>query len=380
MAHRPKTKTVKPRKSPPTARSKQETTASKQPTQPKASSAPGEIRRIDQLIWAAVLLLIYVTVGTWGHFDFTNMMGYYDLFADALLDGQLYIDIRPEQGYIHDMIPFEGHYYIQWGPFPGIFHAAAKLVGTPLTDRVACILSAWLTSLIFLAIMLHLRRRFFPEMSKASCRWFFYAFALATPTVIIALRGTVYHESIGIGALSILASFYALLRSLETDGLRWPATAGALIGLAMLTRVTLVLYAPAMFIFLAIALYGRRSSVGKFVGVLAAFSVPVFAAGGIQMLYNAARFGSPWDYGNNYLVDATGQAPFALSRVPENIKHYLLALPTVSNDFPWIEHVGWMPLVETLRAEDVSSALARLSICLVRLGRLPLGQVRVRSS
>ncbi|MDA1312954.1 MAG: hypothetical protein O2968_06435 [Acidobacteria bacterium] len=330
-------------------------------------SLPEAIRTIDLIIWSVVLLTIYATVGTWGNFDFRNLMGYYDLFADTLLAGQLHINIRPEQGYIHDMIPFEGRYYLQWGPLPGIFHAGAKLVGLALTDRLACILAGWLTSLVFLGIMIRLRADFFPEISKAACRWFFFAFALATPTAIIALRGTVYHESIGIGVLFIVASLYAFLRSLEGNMVRWAAAAGAFIGLAMLSRVTLVVYAPALFLFLGIALYARASSFLKLGGTLAAFSLPVFAAGGIQMIYNAARFGSPWDYGNNYLADATGKAPFGLSRIPENLKHYLLALPDVVSDFPWIEHVGWTPLVETLRAEDASSLLLASPFVLLAL-------------
>ena len=34
-----------------------------------------------------------------------------------------------------------------------------------------------------------------------------------------------------------------------------------------------------------------------------------------------------------------------------------MAFPEFKADFPWVEHVGWTPLVETLRAEDVSSLI-----------------------
>ena len=369
MTRRSKSKTAKPRGSPLAGKSPAAAVQgeSSRPSSRQPTSPPDTIRTSDKIVWPVLLLAIYATVGAWGYYDFGNLMGFYDLFADALLAGQLHIDIRPGQGYIHDMIPFEGFYYIQWGPLPGIFHAGAKLVGLALSDRVACILAGWLTSLAFLGIMIRLRARFFPEISKAACRWFFFAFALATPTAIIALRGTVYHESIGIGALFILLSLYAFVRLLEGSMVRWAAVAGASIGFAMLSRVTLVVYAPALFLFLGIALYTRGSSFAKLGGTLAAFSLPVFAAGGIQMLYNAARFGSPWDYGNNYLPTATGKAPFALSRVPENLKHYLFALPDMIRDFPWIEHVGWTPLVETLRAEDASSLLLASPFVLLAL-------------
>jgi hypothetical protein len=382
MARKPTKKTVKARGKPPAASPRTQTSESQEPTgSGEAASSDGDIGKRDKIVWAGVLLFLYTAIGTWGHFNFSNLMGYYDLFADALLAGRLHIAFHPAQGYIHDMIPFEGRYYIQWGPLPGIFHALPKVVGLALSDRVACILTGWLTSLVFLAIMLHLRRRFFPEVSRGACRWFFFASALATPTAIIALRGTVYHESIGVGALCILASLYAFARSIESSSLKWAAVSGAMIGLAMLCRVTLVFYAPALFIFLGLALYVQRRSIPALLGALTAFSVPVFLGGALQMIYNAARFGSPWDYGNNYLVDATGEAPFALSRVPENIKHYLLVLPEFKADFPWVEHVGWTPLVETLRAEDVSSLLLASPFVLlglvawklVRPGSGPLG-------
>lgn len=378
MARKPTKKTVKVRGKPYTEAVHTQTNEQPESIDSgEATSSEGDIGKRDKIVWGSVLLFLYAAIGTWGHFDFSNLMGYYDLFADALLAGRLHIAFHPAQGYIHDMIPFEGRYYIQWGPLPGIFHALPKIVGLSLSDRVACILTGWLTSLVFLAIMLHLRRRFFPEVSKGACRWFFFAFALATPTAMIALRGSVYHESIGVGALCILTSLYAFARSIESGSLKWAAVSGAMIGLAMLCRVTLVFYAPALFIFLALALYVQRRSLPALIGTLTAFSVPVFLGGGLQMLYNAARFGSPWDYGNNYLVDATGEAPFALSRVPENIKHYLLALPEFKADFPWVEHVGWMPLVETLRAEDVSSLL--LASPFVLLGLVAWKLVRSES-
>ncbi len=133
--------------------------------------------------WAlstGALLLIFSVVGTWGQFDFSNLMGYYDLLADAFLKGQLHIDIRPDQTYLHDMIPYEGRYYLQWGPFPGLVHLLAKLIGLPLSDRVACILAGWLTSLVFLQIMLVLRRRFFPGLPKPACLCFFFACWVST--------------------------------------------------------------------------------------------------------------------------------------------------------------------------------------------------------
>ena len=227
MARKPTKKSAKTRGKPPRAPVHTPTADTEEPIDPDESSpSASDIGNRDKITWAGVLLIIYVVVGTWGQFDFSNLMGYYDLFADALLAGRLHIAFHPAQGYIHDMIPFEGRYYIQWGPLPGIFHAIPKVVGLALSDRVACILIGWFTSLAFLAIMVHLRKRFSPEVSKHACRWFFVAFALATPTALIALRGTVYHESIGAGALCILVSLFAFARAIENGSRKWAANLG----------------------------------------------------------------------------------------------------------------------------------------------------------
>ena len=318
-------------------------------------TSPHDVSRADKAIWATLLLGIYLVVSTWGQFDYSDLMGYYGLFADALLDGQLHIDIRPDQMYIHDMVPFEGRYYIQWGPLPAVPYLFAKLSGLPLSDRIACVLTGWLTSLVFLGIVMTLRRRHFPEVPKSAIRWFFFAFALATPTALVALRGTAYHESIGVGALMVTAAFGALLHYQERFTASWALLCGTAIGLATMTRVTMALYGVVLLGFFVAMLYLRKPSRRVVALHLAAYTLPLVAAGLLQMAYNHGRFESPWDYGNAYLVDATGQAPFKLSRVPENALHYVAAPPAIGFDFPWIEHGGWTPRVETLRAEDMSS-------------------------
>src|SRR5262249_1739940 len=53
-------------------------------------------------------------------------------------------------------------------------------------------------------------------------------------------------------------------------------------------------------------------------------------------------------------VDAQ-KPPYKLNRVAENFRHYVLAPIKVRRDVPWLEHIGWQPLVHTGRAEDMSS-------------------------
>ena len=53
--------------------------------------------RKTQVLWAAALLGPYCFLGTWGQFDFSDLVGYYNMLTDAFLDGHLYIRPTPQQ-------------------------------------------------------------------------------------------------------------------------------------------------------------------------------------------------------------------------------------------------------------------------------------------
>ena len=229
-------------------------------------------------VWAGILLIIYGVVGTWGYFDFSNMMGYYDLLADAFLKGQLHIDIRPGDMYVHDMIPFEGRYYLQWGPVPALFHMAAKSISLTLSDRVACLLIAWMTTLVFWQIISILGRRFFPDLPRGIYPWFFMAFGLSTTAAVIGLRGTVYHESIGMAALGVMLAVLSLLKYLEKPSWSWALVAGLGIGAAVGSRIPLALYGIGLGCGLLAVQYLRRHSIGTALSHVAAYSIPILVS------------------------------------------------------------------------------------------------------
>jgi len=324
---------------------------------PERTLAPPEpFTAKEKVIAAAILLAIYAIAGTWGQFDFSTAEGYFSLYGEALLHGRLHIGISPEQTYLQDMIPYEGRYYPQWGPVPALPHAAAKLFGLTLSDRISCLLAGWLTALVFLHIVLRLRRRFFPNVSNGACRWFFFAFGLGTAAVLVSLRAIVYHESIVVSSLFVMSGFWAFLRYLETPTTGWAAASGGLLALAVGSRVLMALYGAAAGLALLWRLWQRRSSLRVAASHALAYGLPLALAAGTLMTMNYVRFGSPWDYGNNYLPDATpGLEPFESGRVLENLRHYLLAPVEFTGDFPWIEHRGWRPLENTKRAEEISS-------------------------
>jgi hypothetical protein len=360
-------------KAPARGRTRPDGPQTKAPDVSPSSEAPvrDPVTLLDTVIWAVLLLGIYATISTWGHFDFSDLMGYYDLLAVAFLNGQLHIDIRPDQMYVHDLIPFEGRYYLQWGPFPAMLHALARVLHVPLTDRLLCMLAGWLTCLVFLGILVHLQRRYFRESPKFVTQWSLFAFALGTSMPLIAWRGSVYNESIVIGSLCVLSAFFALLKYQQHRSASWAWICGMLLGLAVLSRITLGIYAVGLFVGFLVFERAGKQPLRKMLPHLAAYALPIAMAGALQLAYNHARFGSPWDYGNRYLPTAIGAAAFSPAYVPDNVRHYLLAPIHFTADFPWLRHEGWQPMMKTTRAENMSAIFLASPFVLLGLLCIP---------
>lgn len=328
----------------------------------------------EKILLAGVLLLIYATVATWGHFDFSDLMGFYNMLADGFDKGNLYVDARPDQGSIWDLIPYEGHYYLQWGPFPALLHLAVKWMGTELSDRVACVMAGWLTALLFFSIILRLRRNYFRRLPKSVCTWFLFAFALASPLAFVSLRGTIYHESIVVAGLGIMGAFFAYLRYAEGGALRWAFFCGLGTAAAMATRVSLGVYAVVLGAAVLAVQYRRKHSLPRAAAHLLTYGGPILLCGVLLLAYNQGRFGSPWEFGIQYLPSSVTKdfKVFDIERIPENLRQYLLAPIQYKPDYPWLIHDGWAPLESTNRAEDMSSLLIASPFLLLGLLGWPL--------
>jgi len=328
------------------------------PAKPVQAPSPASHERRSLAIALAVLFVLLACLCTWFQFDYGDMMGYYDLYADGLSEGNHHLTMTPDQVNLVDMIPYKGRYYFNWGPFPVVLHFAARAVGLRLSDRVACLLAVWLTAALILAIVLRLRRLYWPESPLEIPVWLLFAFGLGTPAALVALRGNVYNEAIGIAALMIVAAFWTFLRYQQRGEFHWVLLAGVATGLAALTRVTMVLYAIPFFLAFGAQHWFKNRSIAGLLGHLTAYSVPVFLACGLLMADNLARFGSPFDFGREYKPESLANPEikaFNLGCTPESLGHYLLSLPTITRDFPWIDPDGWEPVECVTRAEAMSS-------------------------
>jgi hypothetical protein len=325
----------------------------KAPTRAAPSISPHFSWR-EKLLLAIGLGLAYAVIGTWGRLDFSDLMGYYNLQADAFLAGRLHVIPTST---LQDLVPFANKYYLQWGPFPAVLHAAANLFDVVLSDRVACLLAGWLSALVFFEIIITLRRLWFPVASKGLCVWFVLAFAFGTPSAMLAWYASIYHESISIAMLLMLASLLFFLRYLEQGIGWWLVAAGLAAGLSLTTRVTYALHGGALLAGLCAFQQSRRLPLRRRLRQLAALGLPLVACGLLMAAYNQARFASPLDFGMTHLFGPKAPRMTKLARIPENFLHYVVSAPHLSSDFPWIIHEGWQPRRATKRADNMSSLL-----------------------
>jgi hypothetical protein len=241
--------------------------------------------------FALCVALLYLPFVAWKHWPLHfayDLGGYYNYLTRGLLDGNLHVPIQPTKEILaapnpqdpaipmewkmHDMALYQGRYYLYHGlgPVLVLFAPWRLLTGFDLPEAVGgwVFVSMGLWGLLTLARPLN-----GPKV---------VALSLCAGTVVVLPRIAVYELAISCGFMCLAWAFAARA---ENDARRdWQA--GALLGLALLSRPHLALAAP---------FFRWRSWVG--LGV----------AGCVLALYNYGRFESPFELGLKYLLSGPNQ-------------------------------------------------------------------------
>jgi hypothetical protein len=176
--------------------------------------------------------------------------------------------------------------------------------------------------------------------------------ALRDRLVLVALFvfGTVFHFSAIRGEVwytaLVLGVFFHLGYLLCALDLRRPALAGLFLALGFATRTALLF--AAVFFGLQLLLSRRawdRDGVLWRARKAAWFALPTVALGGVLMLFNLARFDSPFEFGHRFLLDGTRDAivdyglfhPWFLSR---NLAAAFTNVPQLSGTWPYVKISG----------------------------------------
>lgn len=307
--------------------------------------------------WLLVQDNVYLT-------NFSEFNPYQDL-AQALTEGHFYLNEVPDPALAElsnpyddglrsamgidtkwDYAYYDGKYYVYFGIIPClIFYLPFwALLGMNMPNALVVF-----TSAVFLLVGIY-------ELIKAMAAVFYpklrYAVLLILTTMIyfgcqipfFLNQPDGYAVPVACAEAMLVWAFYFWISSLTADGWKMYVRIAAgsfIMALVAGTRPNMEIYA-----LLAIPLFAgkvkdcmEKKTAVKFA---AAFIVPFIPVAAGLMYYNAARFGSVFDFGNNYnlTVNDVSLNPFSFDKLLIGIYEYLLKLPQLAYTFPFMSIPG----------------------------------------
>ena len=254
----------------------------------------------------------------------------YELYAEALLKGHTWLDIRPpryltrmrnpydrfqrdavadqyDEKVLWDVAYYNGRYYVYFGIVPAIlsFVPVRLVTGRALptwkaVQGMAVLL--WLASFYLIYVLV---RKYFKKTSLGIYLLLAMTFVFAAGVIYLVTFPVVYSVPFIYGLVFSIAGLALWLRSFDRKGnphrMRM-AIGSLLIALTLGCRPTMILS-----VVLAFPVFWEQIRQGKFFipkkdSLLntGAVILPFIPVGLIQMSLNSARFGSPFDFGADY--------------------------------------------------------------------------------
>lgn len=273
------------------------------------------------------LSLLFVVLGVCGYYfwaatRFTEISpnGYYNYLAEGWAQGHLFTPLtpdpkllaqanpwdpnHPDEIKIHDMVLFNGHYYLYHGPAPLVLLLPYRWVtGKQLPEVYA---AAGLASLAFLAMAAVLFR-----LNREASPVLYAVLGLANAIPFLLHRIWVYE-------VAILAGCATVMLALALRYYNHHRAAGLVLGLVTLSRPHLLLVSLCL---------ERRSW---------PWVIPGCA---LAALHNYLRFGDPLDFGLKHLIAGPNQQvpAFSVQFLLPSLYLFLCEVPRFVARFPFIE-------------------------------------------
>ena len=303
-----------------------------------------------------LILDVYFALNTEGTFRLSEGRPAlnYNLLARSLLAGQLHLqrDVHPGRlkeadpasptlpyPYLFDAIIFNGKYYLQHLPFPALIHALCiALTGDNLPTGLVVVLASFGCVLWLSLILSRIRQAFFPD-SPAWILWFVVlSFAFSSAQLYMVSRPVIYHEAVATGVFFALGGAAFCIWSLTDDNAKSGTliVSGLLFGAAIASRAPTVFYPLCFMLCLAWHWLLQKRTAAEIVRQGLSFAAPVALFAGLLLFYNYGRFGDFFYAGLRHVSLPFPQVYeyccvhgnyFRLAHVPQNLYHWLLALP-----------------------------------------------------
>jgi hypothetical protein len=302
------------------------------------------------IVFCLALCLYGLTALLGGNFHHQEY-AYFNQLADAFLHGNLHLS-NPDG--THDLVLFDGRWYVPFPPGPALLLLPwIAAVGVSFDEvALSVVIGAANVTLMF-CLLRSLARQGHSRLDTSGAAWLTALFAAGTVHWVSAATGTV---SFLAHVCAVTGLTVALWQASERRpwaaglGMAWAIACRPTVGLAMPAVLALLLAPPAYRIE---APQTRR----PWQQAILALGVPLTLAGALLLAYNQARFGSPWQFGYDWVQT---QTPFLAERLAiwgafhphylaENLRVMLIGLPKVGWRLPpvWPDPNGLSVLLVT---------------------------------
>lgn len=291
----------------------------------------------------------------------------YQELAEALAGGSVSLDVEPSEGllqadnpydtiylqangidYRADYAYFEGQYYVYFGVVPELllYLPCYLLTGHHLPNYMAVFLFYSGFILAVFALYREIVRRWF-----AGTPYFLYL-AVSILTVgcgnylFVIARPDLYDTPIMAANMFTVAGLWLWIKGKYTES-EWGKKAAYFLGSLSMALVAGCRPQMLLFSFLAVPLFWeevikKRELFGKKkpADTICICLPYVLVAAGI-MYYNAARFGSPFDFGATYSLTSNDMTKrsFQVEQTLLGLWHYFLKPPVMTAEFPFLQGI-----------------------------------------
>lgn len=248
---------------------------------------------------------------------------------------------RTGEYYLWDCAYYDGSYYVYFGVLPAlVFYLPFYLLtGATFPGGVAVMTCCAAFTAGLAALLFRIARRWFPA-TRISTFVLVLAGAWASSALVFAFaRAAVYELPMTMGMALAVWSLWALAGAMERMGdprsqMPWYAAASTLVALTFASRpqlgIVLLAFIPAL------AVQARRDRITP--GIAACVAAPLAVVAAALMAYNAARFGSPFDFGANYNLTTNDmrRRPRSILMELQGLFSYILQPANISARFPYL--------------------------------------------
>lgn len=300
----------------------------------------------------------------------------YEKMTQAILDGHLYLDIevspelaalenpydpfqRNEAGasFSWDHAFYQGHYYMYFGVVPVfLLFLPCKLIGVTLLSYQATRIFVLGIIIGMFAVFYEIVKKMCPQMPLSS--YLAVSVASAWISVWYAVKyPALYCTAISGGVCLAVWGFFFCLKGFVTASHSKNAAIYVVVGalcsaLTFGCRPTIGLFCICL-LPLLYENYRKCENKKEFVRKLGWFCIPFIVVAILLMLYNDARFDSPFEFGQSYQLTTVDQHDykeykFKLHQYLNGILFHFVNYEEVSELFPFLHHDGCLILFPVL--------------------------------